>query len=113
VDGRDLGLHLAGHNVYTICIIVANIVLMHKFNNYSGWGELLIAVMIMNIFTILFIQSLMSLFPQIYLIFVPLFSQPVIWSSLVFIIIMTSAFEFAYSRAYSLLDSLQDKDLID
>lgn len=63
IDGRDIGLHVAGHNVYTICIIIANTVLMHKFNNYTGWGELLVAIMIMNIFTILFIESLMSMFP--------------------------------------------------
>ena len=102
-DGRDIGLHVAGHNVYTICIIISNTVLMHKFNNYTGWGELLVAIMIMNIFTILFIESLMSMFPQVYLIFVPLFSQPVIWASLVFVIIMVSVFEFAFSSYQSLV----------
>lgn len=98
-----MGLHLAGHNVYTICIIVANQVMLHKFNNYTGWGELLAFVMVINIFTILFIESLMSTFPQVYLIFVPLFSQPTIWSSIVFILIMVTAFEFAYSRYQSLV----------
>lgn len=107
-----MGLHVAGHNIYTICIIVANQVMLHKFNNYTGWGELLAFVMVINIFTILFIESLMSAFPQVYLIFVPLFSQPVVWSSIVFIMIMVSGFEFAYSRYQSLVDEDTSKNFV-
>jgi hypothetical protein len=45
---------------------------MHKFNNYTGFGEILCAAMILSYFTIFFLESLiMRLFPQVGGIFVP------------------------------------------
>ena len=37
-DGKDIGLWVAGDNVYGICIIVANIVLFHRLHNIDKYA---------------------------------------------------------------------------
>jgi hypothetical protein len=69
MNGKNLGFWVCGHVVYGACIIVANIVIMHKFNNYTGWGEVTVAVMIMNYFSIFFFENLFLTFPEVFFIF--------------------------------------------
>lgn len=54
---------MLGHVVYGVCVIVANVVMLHKFNNYTGWGEVLVALMILSFFSTYFIESLLDMFP--------------------------------------------------
>jgi ABC-type xylose transport system permease subunit len=83
-------------------VIVANIVIAHKFNNYTGWGEITCAVMIMNFFTIYFLENLLSAFPIVYLIFDATYMTPIIQFGLVFIVLQTSAFEMVVARLHAL-----------
>jgi hypothetical protein len=62
-DGKDVGFWIVGHLVYGVCVIVANVVMLHKFNNYTGWGEVLVAMMILAFFTIYFLENLFDMFP--------------------------------------------------
>jgi hypothetical protein len=73
-DGQDIGFYVLGHVVYGVCVIVANVVMLHKFNNYTGWGEVLVALMILSFFSTYFVESLMDMFPQVYLLFAPTFT---------------------------------------
>ena len=102
-DGKDIGFYVVGHLVYGTCVIVANVVMLHKFNNYTGWGEVLVAMMIMAFFTIFFLESLFEMFPQVYLIFAPTFLHPIIWAAMTLSIIQTSIGEFFISRYNSLV----------
>ena len=84
--------------VYGVCVIVANVVMLHKFNNYTGWGEVLVALMILAFFLSYFVESLMTIFPQVYLLFAPTFQNPMVWAAVTLSIIQTSIGEFLVSR---------------
>ena len=99
----DIGFWVVGHLVYGVCVIVANVVMLHKFNNYTGWGEVLVAIMIMAFFTSYFIESLLDMFPQVYLLFAPTFLQPIIWAAITLSVIQCSIGEFLISRYNSLI----------
>ena len=49
--------------MYGACVMVANVVMLHKFNNYTGWGEVLVALMVIAFFLIFFLESIIELFP--------------------------------------------------
>lgn len=102
-DGQDIGFYVLGHVVYGVCVIVANVVMLHKFNNYTGWGEVLVALMILSFFSTYFVESLMDMFPQVYLLFAPTFTQPMVWAAVTLSIIQTSIGEFLISRYTSLI----------
>jgi len=63
MDGKDVGFWVYGHFVYGACVTVANIVILHKFNNYTGWGEVTAIMMILNYFTFYFLENLFPMFP--------------------------------------------------
>ena len=97
-DGSDIGFWIYGHVVYGVCVIISNVVLVHRFNNYTGWAEALAAGMCLAFFFIYFVESLMEIFPQVYLIFVPTFNQPIIWAAILLAVIQASIGEFFISR---------------
>ena len=96
---------MLGHVVYGVCVIVANVVMLHKFNNYTGWGEVLVALMILSFFTTYFVQGLMDMFPQVYLLFAPTFLHPMVWAAVTLSIIQTSVGEFLLSRYTTLIEN--------
>jgi hypothetical protein len=94
-DGHELGLWLSGHVIYGCCVFVANIVLFLKFNIHHGYSMFVFFLMILAYFFFFFLESLFLAFPQIYLLFVQTFSQPLSWLCLAFSILLSSAFELA------------------
>ena len=101
-DGKDIGFWVVGHVVYGAYVLVANIVIAHKFNNYTGWGEVTCAIMIMAFFTIFFLENLLPQFSLVYLIFDTAYMTPIIWAAMIFIALQTSAFEFFVGRLHNL-----------
>ena len=97
-DGKDLDFWLAGHLVYGCCIFMANVVILHKLNNYTGWAEVLVGVMIMAFFTILYLESFFSFFPQVYYLFDTMFVQPMVWLIILLIFGISSIMEFTINR---------------
>jgi magnesium-transporting ATPase (P-type) len=94
-DGKDFDIWLGGHLVYGCCIFMVNILILHKISNYTGWGEILVAVMIMAFFTILYLESLFNFFPQVYYLFDTMFIQPLVWLIILLIICICSTIEIA------------------
>ena len=74
-----------------------------RFNQYSGWGEGLSYFMVFLFFVILFIQSCMSVFPQLYLIFDAMFGQGLVWLQFLGATLIILAFEilFKFSGHYA------------
>ena len=62
-DGRDIGFWVSGHSVYGACVICANTVIFFKYNNHTGIGEGLIALMIFAFFLFLAVESELGWFP--------------------------------------------------
>lgn len=85
VDGKDIGLWINGHTVYGACILLANFRLFNYFNNWSGWGEALIYLMILAYFTFMFLESLFFTFYELYYVFDTMFGQPIIWINLLMV----------------------------
>lgn len=79
VDGKDYGFWVVGHVVYGVCVVVANVVITFKFNNYSGWGEVLAFGSSLCYFTLFFLENLLKIFPELYLIFDTTYRQPMVW----------------------------------
>lgn len=79
LDGKDIGFWVVGHTVYGVCVVVANVVIAFKFHNYSGWGEVLAFGSSLSYFTLFFLQNLLKMFPELYLIFDTTYRQPMVW----------------------------------
>jgi len=97
-DGKDIGFWVVGHVVYGACVMTANLVIMFKFNNYTGWGEILCLASMLAFFTLYFLENLLSMFPQVYLIFDTTFIQPAVWASIALCLLSVSVFELFYYR---------------
>lgn len=92
-NGKNLGFWVSGHVAYGVCIIVANIVIFFRFNNYTGWGEWTCTGMCLAFFTILYIESLLPMFPQTYYIFDTMMEQPLIWFQIISCTMLASIVE--------------------
>jgi len=99
-DGKEIGFWIAGHTVYGTCVFVANFVLLLNFNNFSIYGEILVALMIFAYFFFLGLESYSGMFPVVSHIFQTMFSMFTVWASMVLSTAAVSAGELAF-RAYS------------
>jgi magnesium-transporting ATPase (P-type) len=94
-DGKDIGFWAAGHLAYGGCVVVANIVILHKFNNFTSFGEMLVGLMILAYFVFLGLESMSGWFPVVNHIFANMFSIFCVWASLMLTLGQASAGELA------------------
>ena len=97
-DGKDIGFWVGGNYVYGVCVIVANFVIMIRFNNYTGWGEVLCFGSMLMYFTFYFLENLLTMFPQVYLIFDTTFMQPIMWIGISLTFMTVIVFELLIYR---------------
>jgi hypothetical protein len=95
-DGEALGFWMAGHNVYGASVIVCNLVILHRFNNFTGYGEFMVFLMILAYFLAMIILSYTGMSAALNHVFPTMFSTPTIWASLICVTLATSAGELAY-----------------
>ena len=60
--------------VYGMCILVANLVIMFRYHNFTGWSEWCSIGMSLNFFTILYWTNLLPGLEQTYYIYSTLMS---------------------------------------
>jgi hypothetical protein len=65
-----------------------------RFNNFTGYGEALVALMFIAYFFIFWLQNKFSMFPQIYGIYEPTFTTFAIWLQLFLVTMVTVIVEF-------------------
>ena len=94
--GLNMGLWVTGHFVFGMCICVANLVILFRYHNYTGWGEWCSIGMYLNFFTFLYWQNFFLSLEQTYYIFATLMQQPILWSQFLAICTITAAFELGY-----------------
>lgn len=86
-NGMDLGFCIAGHVVYGVNVFIANLVLVHKFHHHHWQGFALIFLMVFSFFDIIAIESewpSVTLFADVSHIFKPMFSQLLVWLTILF-----------------------------
>ena len=95
-DGKDNGLWVAGHVVYTSTVLVANWVCVHLFHIHHWKGVGLIALMVFDNFFFLWLESEWyepTIFADIYGTFWPTYTQVLTWLSLFLILSQVTIFE--------------------
>lgn len=106
-DGKDIGFWVAGHATYGSAVLIANLVILHKFNNFTKYGEALVGLMV---FAYFFFMLVLSLIEQGYLnhIFFSMFGMLRIWLAFLICGGAASAMELGM-RAWTRLISSNDK----
>jgi len=92
-NSKTIGLWVAGDNTFGVCVIVVNIVLIHRLNLFDTFGMLLYVFSIGSFFLFLWIESKMLLFPKVFGTFENALGDYLIWCSLFYICLQTSAIE--------------------
>jgi len=95
-DGKNLAFWVIGHTVYGTCIIVANIVIFFRFNNYTGWGEWTCTGMVLAFFLLLYVESMMPMFSQTYYIFDTMMEQSIVWVQMLSVSLLAILGEYAF-----------------
>jgi len=106
-EGKDLGFWVAGHVVYGGCAFICNFLILIRYNNFTGYGEALVALMIIAYFLIFFIENKMSMLPQIYGIFNETFSVFPVWLMLLLVSMIVTISEIGF-KACNKLGYFQD-----
>jgi len=84
-QGYTYSFWAGGHAVFEACIILANLTLLRKINNLTGWTELWIVLSVASLYVILGLESLVPAFPQLYGIWGEFMTNRVIWLSILFV----------------------------
>lgn len=87
-DGKEIGFWIAGHTVYGSAVFVANLVILHQFNNFQGYGEALVGLMCLAFFVFLGFESALGTdlgnkFSDVNHIARHMFSMFTVWASFV------------------------------
>jgi len=94
VNGLDNGFWVAGHVVFTTCVFVANVVCLHRFNTFTGYGELTVSMMISSYILTYAIMSLMQSKDEVFGTFSVIFGSPLCWFCIIFCSLQVSVFEY-------------------
>ena len=92
--GKELGFWVAGHVVYGGCCLVCNVLILMRYNNFTVWGEFLVALMVIAYFLIFWLENKFKMFPQIYGLFQPTFTTFAIWLQLLLVTMITIIIEY-------------------
>jgi len=65
-SGKDYDFWEGGMNVFWVCIFLANLTLLKLHNNFTGWGEAIMFVCAFSYWLIVWMESLLPMFPQVY-----------------------------------------------
>lgn len=55
-----------GQNTFWVCIFLCNITLLQMHNNWTGWGEAIMALCCFSYFLIIYLETLFPMFPNVY-----------------------------------------------
>ncbi len=93
-DGKDIGFWVAGLVVYGACCLIANLILVHKFNLIDHVQVVFVALMVIAYFLFFALESISGWFPEVNHIFSTTFSIPIVWLGLLLTLGASSAIEF-------------------
>jgi len=109
-DGKDLGFWVAGHVVYGACCLLANLILIHKFNLIDKIQVFFVFLMVLAYFLFLALESISGWFPEVNHIFSTTFRTILVWLGLLLTLGTSSALEFGYRYWTEIIMTMKDKD---
>jgi len=117
-DGKEIGFWIAGHTVYGGAVFVANLVILHQFNNFTGYGEALVALMCLAFFVFLGLESSLGYaigqgagwFADVNHIARHMFSMFTIWAAFVLMCGSVSAGELCMRAWKKVIGRLNESD---
>ena len=97
-DGTAIGLWVAGDNAFGLCVIAANLVLLHRLQLFDRLGMLFYALSIGSYYLALALQSSNAIlwFPKVFGTFSKAWLTPLVWISLGSVVIQVCATERAW-----------------
>lgn len=77
-----------------------------RFHNYTGWGEALVYLMILNYFTLMYIESIVGLaiIPDLFYIFDVMFMFDLVWVQLIACASITLVLEMSVNHYFRLMN---------
>ena len=111
-NGWSVGLWLPGHVVFGTCVIVVNLIIVLRFSNYTGWGELAVYLMILWFPTLMLIESSAgpTAITDLYWMFDALFMQGLVWVQMIAASLIVAMIDIAYLN-YERLTSPSDFEI--
>ena len=56
-DGKAIGFWSVGHLTYGVCCFVANAIILTRTNNFTGYGEAVVCLMVIAYFFFMIVLS--------------------------------------------------------
>ena len=84
---------MAGHVVYGVCVIVANLVIFVKSNIHHYFSVLCISLMIIAYFLFYGVMAATGTFDEVYVLFAQTFNEGIVWNVIFLSVLLSTAFE--------------------
>lgn len=101
-DGKDFSLWQGGHLTYGTCVAVINMMIMFRFNNWTGGGEFLAIGSTVVYYIVLLVENYLSSFPQVYRMFPSTFNQPIVYLSFLLTMLTGAFVQILFNRGHFL-----------
>lgn len=75
-----------------------------RFNNYTGWGEVLAYLMILDFFSLMFVEGMIGLtiVPDLFYVFDEMFALDLVWIQMLTTAALVVVLELAIKYAYDI-----------
>ena len=100
VHGQQFDFWCGGHTVYGAVVLIVNITLLRLFNNWTGWGELLIAMSILSFWFAMWFESHFKMFGVLYGLWGQFISSAAGWLGVLFMLAWVLTVEDMFKHAY-------------
>ena len=86
-----------------------------RFNNYTGWGEVLAYLMILDFFSLMFVEGMMGLavVPDLYFVYDEMFALDLIWVQMITTACFIVVIELCIKYAYDLMGEKEKEEIIE
>ena len=78
-SGRTVDFWSTGHMCYAACVFIANLVLLRKHHNITGYGEALLLACALSFFATVWLESFYPFFTVLYKLWDEFIASPSAW----------------------------------
>jgi hypothetical protein len=78
-EGKQYDFWASSHMVYGTIVLIVNVTLLRLFNNWTGYGEILIAISILSFWFIMWFEDHFEIFTVLYKVWKQFTTDPSSW----------------------------------